>query len=199
MAEVVNLHLRWWPLLVIAVGIQLSLGWLPTPARWFLVLVCCALALTWTYANVETFGTRSGLALLLGGILANTAVIAANRGMPVDVHALVLSGRSAHTDLASGYLFKHTQMNAHTSLSWLGDRLPIPVLEEVLSFGDVLMLGGLATIAYRSTRPRPLFRFVQRGSPSAARERSVVPAARLDGCSRHGEAGARAELWHLQA
>ena len=154
LGEVVHLRFRRWPLLVAAVAAQLSLGWLPTATRWELVLICCALVLAWTVENFGVLGTKVGLALLLAGILANTIVIAANRGMPVDVHALVMSGRSAHTNLANGFLFKHTTMTSHTSLTWLGERIPIPLLEEVVSFGDLLMLGGLATIFYRATRPR---------------------------------------------
>ena len=153
LAEVVHLRLRRWPLLVAAVAIQLSLGWLPTATRWILVLICCGLVLAWTLENFGVLGTKVGLALLLAGILANTVVIAANRGMPVDVHALVISGRSAHTNLANGFLFKHATMTPHTSLSWLADRIPIPLLEEVVSFGDLLMLGGLAIIFYRATLP----------------------------------------------
>ncbi len=151
-----DLQLRWWSLLVVAIGIQLSLGWLPTATRWTLVLLCCGLVLTWTHANFRVLGTKLGLTLLLGGIFANTVVIAANKGMPVDMHALVISGRSAATNVARGFLFKHTTMTSHTSLSWLADRLPVPVLREVMSFGDVLMLIGLGIIVYRLTQPRPI-------------------------------------------
>lgn len=192
------MRLRRWPLLVVAVGIQLSLGWLPAPARWLLVLVCCALAAAWLYVNVGAFGTNVGLALLFGGILANTIVIAANQGMPVDVHALVLSGRAAHTDLANGYLFKHTRMNAHTSLAWLGDRLPLPVLKEVLSFGDLLMLGGLATIAYRATRPHPLRLRTRLGPPRTVTRGSAVLALDMEHPIVCNGSGVQTDLGHLR-
>jgi Family of unknown function (DUF5317) len=156
LSALVDVRLRWWSLLVAAIGIQLSLGWLPTATRWALVLVCCGLVVAWTYVNFGALGTKFGLAFLLAGILANTIVIAANKGMPVDIHALVISGRSASTNVARGFLFKHTTMTSHTSLSWLADRLPIPVLAQVMSFGDVLMLIGLGAIVYRLTQPRPL-------------------------------------------
>ncbi len=158
LSAVIDVQLRWWSLLIVAIGIQLSLGWLPTPTRWALVLLCCGFVLAWISANFRVLGTRFGLGLLFGGILANTIVIAANKGMPVDIHALVISGRAASTNVAHGFLFKHTTMTSHTTLSWLADRLPIPVIKEVMSFGDVLMLIGLGAIVCRITQPRPLRR-----------------------------------------
>jgi len=200
LSAVVDVQLRWWSLLVAAIGIQLSLGWLPVAARWTLVLLCCGLVLAWTYANFGALGTKFGLAFLLAGILANTIVIAANKGMPVDVHALVISGRAASTNVAHGFLFKHTTMTSHTSLSWLADRLPIPVLKEVMSFGDVLMLIGLGTIVYKITQPRPL-----RASTSAAaliaveRHQPSVQARRLDGPNSRDGAEVIRDLGPLQA
>jgi hypothetical protein len=154
LAHVAELRLRAWPLLVVAVGIQVVLGWAPTPLRWALVLACCAAVAGWLVANLAKAGMRAALAVLLVGIVANVVVIGANRGMPVSTAALVAAGRSVHTDLAHGFLYKHTAMTPATSLPWLGDRLPIPGIEEVLSFGDVLMLSGLAGISYAATRPR---------------------------------------------
>jgi len=197
LAAVVHLRLRRWPLLVAAVAAQLSLGWLPTATRWVLVLICCGLVLAWTVENFGVLGTKLGLALLLAGILANAIVIAANRGMPVDVHALVISGRSAHTNLANGFLFKHTTMTPHTSLSWLADRIPIPLLEEVVSFGDLLMLGGLATIFYRATRPRPRrMRSQAAPLPSVGAERVERPDSHSE--TRHADNKNRSDLRQLQ-
>ena len=150
-----ELRLRAWPLLLVAVSVQLGLGWAPAPLRWALVLLCCASVTAWLLANLaQHSGMRVALALMLVGILANTVVIGANRGMPVASQALVASGRSARTDLAHGYLYKHVAMTPRSQLTWLGDRLPIPVIEEVLSPGDIAMLIGLAGIAFAATKPQ---------------------------------------------
>ena len=154
LGHVADLRLRAWPLLVAAVAIQLGLGWAPTPLRWALVVACCAAVVGWLLANLAQVGMRAPLALLLIGILANVVVIGANQGMPVSTSALVAAGRSAQTDVAHGYLYKHTAMTPATSLAFLGDRVPVPGIEEVLSAGDLVMLVGLAGIAFAATRPR---------------------------------------------
>lgn len=158
LGHVAELRLRGWALLLLAVAVQLGLGWAPSPLRWALVMVCCVSVAGWLVANLAHPGMRVALGLVLLGILANTVVIGANEGMPVSARALVVSGRSAQTDVAAGYLYKHTAMTARTELAWLGDGLPIPIIEEVLSPGDVLMLVGIAGVAYAATRPRRLDR-----------------------------------------
>ena len=77
--------------------------------------------------------------VLLGiGVGLNVAVVAANGGMPVDSWALARVGRR-HTDVTRGFLYKHVPMTDETRLSWLGDRIPVPIQRNVISVGDVLM------------------------------------------------------------
>jgi hypothetical protein len=77
-------------------------------------------------------------ALLSAGALLNLVVIAANGGMPVDRAALEAVGRPS-VDITAGFLYKHIPMDGGTRLSWLGDRIPVPVQRNVISIGDVLM------------------------------------------------------------
>jgi hypothetical protein len=77
--------------------------------------------------------------VLLGlGVGLNVAVISLNGGMPVDSAALARVGRG-DTDVTRGFLYKHVAMTGTTSLSWLGDRIPVPIQRNVISVGDVLM------------------------------------------------------------
>ncbi|MEO5901989.1 MAG: DUF5317 domain-containing protein [Ilumatobacteraceae bacterium] len=76
--------------------------------------------------------------LLAIGACLNVAVIAANGGMPVDSGALARVGRRG-TDVTDGFFAKHVAMTGGTRLSWLGDRIPVPIQRNVISVGDVLM------------------------------------------------------------
>ena len=76
--------------------------------------------------------------LLAIGVALNVAVVAANGGMPVDSGALARVGRR-DVDVTRGFLYKHVPMTDDTRLSWLGDRIPVPVQRNVISVGDVLM------------------------------------------------------------
>lgn len=83
---------------------------------------------------------RRHLASVLLGIGAalNVAVVAANGGMPVDAGALASVGRRGD-DVTRGFLYKHVPMTDDTRLSWLGDRIPVPIQRNVISVGDVFM------------------------------------------------------------
>ena len=77
--------------------------------------------------------------VLLGvGAALNVAVVTANGGMPVDSGALARVGRR-DVDVTRGFLYKHVPMTSDTRLSWLGDRIPVPIQRNVISVGDVLM------------------------------------------------------------
>ena len=76
--------------------------------------------------------------LLAIGVGLNVAVVAANGGMPVDSGALARVGRR-DVDVTRGFLYKHVPMTGDTRLSWLGDRIPVPIQRNVISVGDVLM------------------------------------------------------------
>jgi Family of unknown function (DUF5317) len=83
---------------------------------------------------------RRHLATLLLAIGAglNILVVAANGGMPVDTDALARVGRR-DVDVTRGFLYKHVPMTGDTRLSWLGDRIPVPIQRNVISVGDVVM------------------------------------------------------------
>ncbi|MDQ3659995.1 MAG: DUF5317 domain-containing protein [Actinomycetota bacterium] len=87
-----------------------------------------------------------GVGLMAAGLLLNVVVIAANRAMPVSAIASDLAGvRSTPTDAS----LEHELMNPSTLLPWLGDIIPLPRLGEVLSVGDLLLVGGIAVLVYR--------------------------------------------------
>jgi len=53
----------------------------------------------------------------------------------------------AHTPSQAS--FEHELMTPSTVLPWLGDVIPLPRLGEVLSLGDLLLVGGIFLLVYR--------------------------------------------------
>lgn len=84
---------------------------------------------------------QPGTSLMALGLLLNIVVIFANGGMPVSMTA----ARAAGFD-PSGYLkasIKHQVMGPGTALWFLGDVIPLPVLRNIVSIGDVLLGVGI--------------------------------------------------------
>lgn len=95
------------------------------------------------------------------GLVMNLAVVAANAGMPVQPAAITAAGGSIGS-LTTGSA-KHHLMTDQDLLPFLGDVVPIPPPGRiVISYGDVLLYGGIAWMIVQVMRgrtrenPRPL-------------------------------------------
>ena len=110
-----------------------------------LVVQSCVLA--WVLAN----GLRRGMPAIGLGALLNAVVVVANRGMPVDGAALERLGVASADAVFTG---SHHLATAATRLSLLCDRLPIPVVDTIVSAGDVLVAVGLLLLSDDLLRPR---------------------------------------------
>ena len=152
-----HLRLRGWPLLVVAVAAQVSLGWAPAALRWQLVILCAAAATGWCLVNRRQRGLRFGLVVLVAGILLNAAAIGANRGMPVSPSAMTAAGFPRGIDVSHGHFYKHVLMTDQTRLRLLADDIPLPfpVARTVLSAGDVLMLLGIIVCSATGSLKQP--------------------------------------------
>jgi len=116
--------------------------------------------------------------VVLAGLALNTAVVVANGGhMPVNAAALrsvqgdaLVQTIAAHRDYANRMLADRSSL-----LLPLSDILPVPLpfgRGSVGSFGDILIAGGAATLAYGATyRPR------RRGTDAVGPALLVSPAA----------------------
>ena len=96
-----------------------------------------------------------GLGVVAVGLVANLAPLLVNGWVPVDPDALVHAGLVDRDDLARVELdgARHVA-DDDTALSFLGERIPVPELGLVLSFGDLLVAVGLADAVYVATRRR---------------------------------------------
>lgn len=93
---------------------------------------------------------RAGMWLIGLGFTLNVVVILANGGMPVSPDAIaVLGGDPATVELAG----KHHLMTFATTLHWLGDVIPVPVIDLVISIGDVVLVAGMVPFGHDLMTP----------------------------------------------
>jgi hypothetical protein len=98
------------------------------------------------------------MAVIAVGIALNALVITVNSGMPVRRDAIVAAGIAddrAIDDIDFGT--KRHLEEPDDRLMFLGDIIPVPVLEEVLSFGDLVLAVGVADVlaSLMGSRRRP--------------------------------------------
>lgn len=144
---------RLWPLLVLGVVVQGAAAF-TAEAGVGLIVASYVLLLAFCVANLQ----RVGMGVVLVGIAMNVTVIAINGGMPVRAEAIVAAGivdeREQVDELAFGTK-RHLESN-DDELTVLGDIIPVPVVGEVLSFGDLAMSVGVAAVLTNLLRRRPV-------------------------------------------
>ena len=113
-----------------------------------------------TYAALLAFVAANlaqpGFLFAAAGCALNTIAIVANGGrMPVTLASWVATGRSAD-DLTRHGVYNNVALASGAHLGWLGDVFPLPrlvPLANALSIGDLLLLVGVITFAFRASLP----------------------------------------------
>lgn len=137
------------PLLVAGVALQLLSGVL-TGVSVALVLLSYVLLLAFCGLNLRLVG----MGVVLAGLAMNSLVIAVNGGMPVRRSAVVAAGIAGYDDIPEIRLEgKRHFEDDDDRLMFLADIIPIPLLQEVLSIGDVVMSVGVASVLAHLLRP----------------------------------------------
>jgi hypothetical protein len=97
----------------------------------------------------------TGLAVLGLGVVLNLAAVVLNNGVPVRPRALVQAHAATAHDVGSHHLRdpRHLETDADR-FGWLGAVVPVPIVHEALSFGDLLVLVGLTDAARDLARRR---------------------------------------------
>jgi hypothetical protein len=96
-----------------------------------------------------------GMGVIAIGLLANLVAVLANDGMPVRPGALVAAGIADRSELATVDVRAPRHLEgAGDRLAILGDVLPIPGAQLVVSFGDLIVAAGLADVVGQLTRRR---------------------------------------------
>lgn len=169
-ANLTGRTLRAWPLLPAGAVLQALPEVIDLQVGFFLVVLSYLLLLAFAVANMHLVG----MPVVLIGLALNITVMAANAGMPVRADAIVAAGIAEADEVASlDYGAKRHLEDDDTRLAWLGDIVPVPGIAEVLSFGDLVMMFGVADLVARLLRP--VRRARRTVPPSAAL--TVAPAA----------------------
>ncbi|MDP9453895.1 MAG: DUF5317 domain-containing protein [Actinomycetota bacterium] len=152
LANLSDERLRWPALAFVA----LALYWAPSllgldgPPAVALALAAYAALLSFAAANLRLVG----MAVVALGLGLNALVILLNGGMPVDPAAVVATGLARPDEVAAMELGPSRQWQQEDDpLAVLGDIVPVTPLGEVVSFGDLILAGGLADVAFRLLHP----------------------------------------------
>ncbi|MEM8708180.1 MAG: DUF5317 family protein [Actinomycetota bacterium] len=139
-------------LFAVAVVCGLAVDRFDLPAPAWIAVAGLAAALAFTLRNLRLVG----MAVVSVGIIANLVPIALNGATPVRADALVDAGMIDAADVDRVMLTGPRELSdADTMVSFLGDTIPLSFADQVVSFGDLIILVGLAdVVANLMTRRR---------------------------------------------
>lgn len=144
-------------LLVAGIVVQATSGWFGDGLTVPLVLVSYVLLTAFCALNLPVVG----MGIVLLGLSLNFLTIAVNGGMPVRRSAVVAAGIAEWHEVDRLELHDKRHLERpDDDLMVISDIIPVPVLREVLSFGDLVMSVGVADVLFRLLKPRPGRRFV---------------------------------------
>jgi hypothetical protein len=108
------------------------------------VLVIWTLAIVFAVVNAPVLPrpARPPLVVFVAGLTLNCLTVAVNGGMPFSPKAARMAGFDA-AYLATP-VTGHPPLGRDSRLTAFADVIPVPVLERVVSIGDLLLIGGLA-------------------------------------------------------
>lgn len=133
---------RLWPVLILGVAVQSAAAFTASGAV-ALILASYVLLLVFSATNLH----HPGMGVVFVGIALNVAVIGINGGMPVRADAIVAAGIVERAEVPRlDFGSKRHLETRDDRLTVLGDIIPVPGAEEVLSFGDLAMSVGVAAV-----------------------------------------------------
>lgn len=173
LARLEQVNLRAVPLLGLAAAAQvlvfLGAADAALSARRGLLGAAHAGALGFLWANRRL----PGAALIAVGTAANALVTVANGAMPVSARALRTMDAEIHR-LPAGRHVLADSVGGGARLPWLADMIPLPVLETVVSVGDVLLAAG-AGVLLSGLMTRPATGSSGRSNPGWMGSRDRTP------------------------
>jgi hypothetical protein len=164
-AHCVRLRLHRLPLLAVgAVGTAVAQG-LHGDGGSLAMGLALAVLLAFVAGNLHV----TGIAVIGVGLLLNLVAVVLNNGMPVRGGALVAADVVNADELASTAFDGPRHLESGSDrLAVLGDVLPVPITREVLSFGDLIVLVGVAdAVRELGRRRRPAWSGVDRHAYSS--------------------------------
>ncbi|MHB1533736.1 MAG: DUF5317 family protein [Acidimicrobiales bacterium] len=149
-------RIRGWGLALGGIGLELVAGnRMLGPAGEAVLLGGYVCLLGFAAANAHL----AGVGVLAAGLVANLAVITADGAMPVLPTAVVRAGIATPATVAGvDYGPRHHPQRRGDHLTFLDDRIPLAPLHQVVSFGDLVLAGGVADVAAHLMQPAPRHR-----------------------------------------
>lgn len=140
-------------LLAAGLVVQFASGWLGEDRTVALVIVSYLLLLAFAGANVHLVG----MGVVLIGLAMNFVTIAWNGGMPVRREAVVAAGIADWDEVEQLEMHQKRHLERpDDDLMVISDIIPVPVLREVLSFGDIVMSVGVVDVLVHLLQPLPM-------------------------------------------
>jgi hypothetical protein len=166
--RIARYRLHWWGLLAVALVIGLIVGLNPDAfAGGLLLFISLAAYLAVALRNLHIVG----MGVVAVGIMANIVPVLVNGHMPVRPEAIV------QAELADADNYEQVRLGTGRELAgdgdhltWLGPVVPVSLVNEVFSWGDLIVMGGLLDIGFRAVKPRSV-RPVRRAPKHAANRR----------------------------
>lgn len=156
--QVRGLRVRFWPVVVLSVVLSALIGgeW-GSELPWAAGFLAASLLSVGAACMLNLHLTGSGIVLL--GVALNLVALMLNGHIAVDPDAVIGAGIVSADDLVFVELGAgRAYQDADTILPILGAVVPVRVVGEVLSFGDLIVIAGLANVGFRIPRPPGLGR-----------------------------------------
>jgi hypothetical protein len=152
LASLSAVQISWTPVLLIslAVGMIPFLFDIESAPRQAFQLSSHAGILAFMLANIEVAKgpARVGFIAIASGWFLNFLCIALNGGMPLSLWAWREAGGTGPVTPGRGGFFKGSIADASTKLRPIGDVIPVRLVQQVISIGDILILLGIAVVIY---------------------------------------------------
>jgi hypothetical protein len=146
---------------VVGAAAHLAIGLLDPDLQGIALSLSLALLCAFAIANAGS-ARIAGMGVLAVGLVANLAGVAVHGSMPVSAEALVEAGVVAPDDLVDHDPGAGRRFERDTDLlPVLGDVVPVRPFRAAMSFGDLIVLVGVAAMA------NDLVRHARRGRRSA--------------------------------
>jgi hypothetical protein len=142
LSAVLRAPLRWWLLVPVGVGLQVGAERIPGGAQVGMELAGLVVLVAWAARNALHL---PGAAIVGLGLGLNLAVVVANGHVPVRWEAMEAVGEATPEQRVPDEGLYRLETD-RTRLAVLGDIVPVPVFDEVVSFGDLIMLAGVVTL-----------------------------------------------------
>ena len=141
--------LLWWPLLVLALVSRLVAIGSGGDAAVFAQLVMLTALLWFCLRNFSVVG----MSVVALGLSANLVPLTINEGTPVRASAAVEAGLLDADELSTiDFTSPRHLETSEDRLAILGDVVPLKLTRQVYSFGDLILLLGLASVVHHGAR-----------------------------------------------